>query len=188
MPTPKIIQQRLAQLEEQLALEYEKLSEFRQELAMSIGEAKTVLKLRISRELIPTIRRYETEYVGLVSQIINNEEAKDMEDKGEPSATAAVQLLAQAITQAQAAIKESISSANNASASALSAPDRSQEILERLCDIQQTLNDTSKSATAKLKVALPILPLLVSYELEIDTESFLTNAWQKIKGLFRAPN
>ena len=39
-------------------------------------------------------------------------------------------------------------------------------------------------AAAKLMVSLPIIPLIASYEMEIDTEATLVNVWRRVKSLF----
>jgi hypothetical protein len=44
--------------------------------------------------------------------------------------------------------------------------------------------ENGKSAAAKLKVALPIMPLIASYELELDTENFVLRSWRSIRSLF----
>jgi len=43
---------------------------------------------------------------------------------------------------------------------------------------------TDKAAAAKLKVSLPIIPLIASYEMEMDTEAVVVNVWRRIKSLF----
>lgn len=59
------------------------------------------------------------------------------------------------------------------------------DIQNTLQDILDQLQDINQSAAAKLKVTLPIIPLLAAYELELDTESLLNNTWDKVKALFR---
>ena len=61
----------------------------------------------------------------------------------------------------------------------------SDEIKGQLELIRQEIKDQSKSATAKLKFALPIVPGLASYELELDTENFLGEVWGKVRGLLK---
>ena len=59
------------------------------------------------------------------------------------------------------------------------------EIKEQLAQIRQEIQDQSKSATAKLKVVLPIIPGLASYELDLDTENFLSEMWGKVRNLLK---
>jgi hypothetical protein len=65
-------------------------------------------------------------------------------------------------------------------------PNRPEEITRLLTDIRRKLDDPGKVAAAKLKVALPIIPLIASYEMEMDTEAVLINVWRRIKSLFGA--
>ena len=75
-----IDRQRLADLEENLELLYEKLGEFQRELILSANaSAKFELKQRIKREVLPSIRRYEKEYWELYpveAIVISEEEAE----------------------------------------------------------------------------------------------------------------
>jgi hypothetical protein len=70
---------RLNDLKDNLELLYEKLGEFEQELIISSSKpANFELKQRIKREILPLIRKYETEYWELYPQeaiIISDEEA-----------------------------------------------------------------------------------------------------------------
>jgi len=58
-------------------------------------------------------------------------------------------------------------------------------MLNLLEEIKQKLNEPGKSAAAKLKVTLPIIPMVASYDLELDTENFLVNVWHKTRDLFQ---
>ena len=40
---------------------------------------------------------------------------------------------------------------------------------------------TDKAAAAKLKVSLPIIPLIASYEMEMDTEAVVVNVWRRMQ-------
>src|SRR6185369_3053482 len=64
--------------------------------------------------------------------------------------------------------------------------DQSEEFRRLLIDIRAKLDEPGKAAAAKLKVVLPLIPLVASYELELDTESFVTQVWHHVKGLFRS--
>lgn len=59
------------------------------------------------------------------------------------------------------------------------------EMQKQLNLILTEIQAQNKSAVAKLKVALPIIPLIASYELELDTESFLGELWRKIRGVLQ---
>jgi hypothetical protein len=59
------------------------------------------------------------------------------------------------------------------------------DMQEKLDIILQEIKAQNKSAAAKLKVALPIVPLMANYELELDTENFFGELWGKIRGLLK---
>lgn len=56
-------------------------------------------------------------------------------------------------------------------------------VLEKLTRLLTELQ-TGKAASAKLKITLPIVPLLVNYEMELDTESTLSQLWRKTRAFF----
>ena len=65
-------------------------------------------------------------------------------------------------------------------------PNRPEEITRLLADIRRKLDDPGRVAAAKLKLTLPIIPLLVSYEMQTDTEGVLVSVWRRMKSLFGA--
>ena len=154
--------QRLAHLKNLLELLYEKLGEFEQELIITANiPAKFELKQKIKREILPDIRRYEAEYWELYpieTIIISNEEAETQLAEVEK----AVQSI-ERIPQTKYPL----------------------ELIPLLQDIRSKLNEGDKAASAKLKVTLPLIPLLASYELEMDTEGFMYKTWNAIKRLAR---
>jgi hypothetical protein len=156
-PLDKLIVKRIQQLEEQLDLWQDKLHEFEMELGMAEGaNARSSVKQRIKREITPAIAKITREYSRLATQV----------EYEEAEAEPIVAELVDAIDgQRDQLVKYEPS------------------IQVQLDSIRQELRDLNKSATAKLKVALPIVPTLVSYELDLDTENFLTEIWGKIRGL-----
>jgi len=154
--------QRLAHLKNLLELLYEKLGEFEQELIISGSTpAKFELKHKIKREILPDIRRYEAEYWELYpieTIIISNEEAETQ--------------LAQ-VEQAVESIER------------IPQTEYPLQLIPLLQDIRAKLNEGDKAASAKLKVTLPLIPLLASYELEMDTEGVMYKTWKAIKRLAR---
>jgi hypothetical protein len=54
-----------------------------------------------------------------------------------------------------------------------------------LREIRDKLNEQELPAAAKLKAALPLVPGILSYEVELDTESSLRRAFGPIRRLFR---
>jgi hypothetical protein len=155
--------QRLADIKENLELLYEKLGEFEKELIIRDSTpAKFELKHKIKREILPDIRRYEAEYWELYpieTIIISNEEAETQ--------------LAQ--------LEQAVESMERIPQTAEYPP----QLIPLLQDIRVKLDEGDKAASAKLKVTLPLIPLLASYELEMDTEGVMYKTWKAIKRLAR---
>ncbi len=109
---------------------------------------------------MPKIRRYEREYWSLLSI----ESVVIPENKAQ-----------EAITKLESAVtvfeSEIVSDNDN----------YSPEIISLLQEIKADLNNSSKTASAKLKVTLPLIPMIASYELEADTEGLVYEAWKFIK-------
>jgi hypothetical protein len=154
--------ERLNDLKDILDLLYEKLGEFEKELFTSSSKpANFELKQRIKREILPNIRKYETEYWELYPQeaiIISDEEAETQLVK---------------VEQAVVSI-ENITSITYPS-----------ELISLLQEIRYKLEKQDKAASAKLKVVLPLIPAIASYEMEIGTEGLMYKTWEKIKKIVR---
>ncbi|MBD2498410.1 hypothetical protein [Nostoc sp. FACHB-280] len=153
---------RLNDLKDILNILYEQLGEFEKELIMNPHiTVRVEMKQRIRRDILPAIRKYETEYWGLYPQeaiIISDEEAETQLVK---------------VEQAVVSI-EQISSTTHPS-----------ELIFLLHEIRDKLEEQDKAASAKLKVVLPLIPAIASYELEMETEGLMYKAWQKIKRIVR---
>lgn len=153
---------RLSDLKKILNLLYEKLGEFEEELIISSSKpAKFELKQRIKQEILPSIRQYETEYWGLYPQeslVISEEEA-------------ASQLVK--VEQAVESIER------------ISLNFYPLQLIPLLQDIRAELREQNKPASAKLKVVLPLIPAIASYEMEMETEGLMSTTWKTIKGLVR---
>jgi hypothetical protein len=153
---------RLTDLDSLLDLLYEKLGVFEREIILSTSVAvQFELKQRIKREIMPSIRRYETEYWELYPQdeIVFSEEV------------AASQLVK--VERAVNAIE------------LIPANTYPPELIPLLQDLQAKLAEPDKIASAKLKVALPLIPAIASYEFELATEGLMSQAWKSIKRLVR---
>jgi len=154
---------RLNDLEELLSIIYEKRHEFEKERQITTSAAqKFELKQRIKKDILPDLKRYESEQARLLADIANIEHLVE--------------------TEADPLVGELLQAATKIQQQHDSLPG---DIQQKLQDIQEMLQAPGKSAAAKLKISLPIIPLLASYELELDTESFFTQAWDKIKTLFQ---
>ena len=154
---------RLSRVKELLAIQYEKLSEFEKAIELADGPSQRIaLRQQLKRNLLPSLREREREYASLLAHNVSVESL--------PAAEA--QELVSDLT---------VASNRVASYSSDGAP---KEVLELLREMKEKLDEPGKSAAAKLKVVLPIVPLIASYELELDTENFVVKIWHKVRNLF----
>ena len=153
--------QRIAELIDLLELLYQKLSAFEKELIISDSVSKKFeLKQQIKREILPNIRTYEAEYWSrypVESIVISEQEA------------------AQHLYQ----VENAVTTMEQASAS--SYPTALVPLLE---EIRDRLNE-DKSASAKLKLALPLVPAIATYEVELETSKAMQQAWNSLKNWIR---
>ncbi len=110
------------------------------------------------------IREYEAEYWQLLAQ-----EAKSYQLEEEAASNAIVEVHAQVV--------EVIDSQSH-----VNYPD---DLRQLLLEIRDKLNEPGQLAAAKAKLALPLIPGIVSYEVELDTENALRRVFQPIKRLFK---
>jgi hypothetical protein len=153
---------RLTDLDSLLDLLYEKLGVFEREIILSTSVAvQFELKQRIKREIMPSIRKYETEYWELCPQdeIVISEEVATSQLMKVERAVNAIELIP--------------------------ATTYPPELIPLLQDLQVKLAEPDRIASAKLKVALPLIPAIASYEFELATEGLMSQAWKSIKGLVR---
>lgn len=164
MPNNKRIVQRIQQLERLLDIEYDKFYDFEEQYTLlAASPARTSLRMIIEREVLPSIRNHETEIAKLLIEIseskqISNEEAENICSE-----------LINVVTDLKSKENDSFPSI----------------ILEKLDELQTKLNEPDKSSTAKLKASLPIIPSLISYDIEVDPKLFFSQIWRKIKSLFK---
>ena len=151
-------QQRLSDLQSNLDLLYEKLGTFERELILNADiNQRFAIRQRIKDEILPSIRQFEAEYWEL--------KPKETIVISEPEAEETLSNIKQVVTT----IEE---------ADAMAYPPEMQQLL---VDIRSKLNDLDKAAAAKLKIVLPIIPMLASYELEMDTEALLSRLWRSLR-------
>ncbi|AFY40632.1 hypothetical protein Lepto7376_4534 [[Leptolyngbya] sp. PCC 7376] len=154
--------QRLSDLQEILELRYEQLGVFRKQLAMTASvPEKFQLRQTIKREILPDIRQSEKEYwkiYPLETIVVSEDEA-----------TAQLALVSEAV--------ESFDKASNT--------EYAEELILLLNEIRRLLEDLTQPASAKLKVALPLIPAIASYEIEMETSGLMNKAWESIKGMTR---
>ncbi|MBV6402737.1 MAG: hypothetical protein CNIPEHKO_03050 [Anaerolineales bacterium] len=160
--------QRLNDLEDILSLYYEKLKVFQRELAISSNvDAKFSITKRIEREIIPYIRQYETEYANLLASELNEIEISN-ED-----ANIVVVEIQEVVTLAKEVAQEK----------------QAERLMNSLEKIENALAKPV-SAKGKLQAAIPIIPGIISYQLELELDPYnsLVSLWQKIKEKFMKKN
>lgn len=156
------LKQRLTDLEDLLELYYEKLAEHEQELSMTASpNVRNEAKQRIKREIMPNIRKYEAEYWSLLRQSANASDIAELES--------------------QSAISTVVQNYEIIQAKPM--PD---EVLQKLQEILDKLNEPGTAAAAKAKFAVNVIPGVLAYEFELDTENALRQAFAPIKQLFSA--
>lgn len=155
-------QQRLTDIKYILELLYTKLSIFERELIVSGSiSVKFELQQKIKTEILPNIRTYEKEYWDLypLNTIVISE--RDAEAN---------------LFQVEQALK---------SLDHISSTKYPSGLVPLLEEMQAQLNDLHKPFSAKLKIALPLIPAIAAYELEMETEGLMYRAWKSIKELVR---
>lgn len=154
---------RLADLEKTLELRYETLSKAEKRLAITDEIfAKDAIEKRIREEVLPELRKCESEYWQLLAQ-----EARSYTVAEIDATNAIVEVEAQVIR-----VIESQSNGND-------------ELIRLLEEILDKLNKPGTPAAAKAKLALPLIPGIVSYEVELDTENSLRRVFEPIKRLYK---
>ena len=153
--------QRLAHLEDTIKILYDRLGYLEKELAIiSPGsDKKFEIQQRIKTEVLPDIFRYEKEYWELYP----------MQEVVIPEDQAASQLVQ--VEQAVTSLEQG------------SFAEYPPEMFALLQEIRASLDGLERSASAKLKVAIPLIPTIASYELEMDTEGVMSKTWKPLRGL-----
>lgn len=155
---------RIRNSEEVIEILYGRLHEFEKRMVSTANVAERFsLRQRIHDEIIPDIRKRNKEYADLLVGLTDSANLPSEESET---------ILEEVVEAIDVAEKE--------------APKNTpQKMLQLLKEIKEKLNEPGKSAAAKLKLSLPIIPIISAYELELDTENFLTNVWRKVTNLFR---
>lgn len=171
------IEQRLNDLDDLLKLYYEKLKYYQMERGMAEGiGAKFAIDKRIEMEILPHIMKFETEYARLLSQ-----EVGDM-DISDEDATASTEKIQTAISEIQ---KKAASSEFIKIVSDKEKGQQLKALVTSVEDAQKVLIEPGKSPQGKLKASLPLLPGIISYELELDAHSVLLDIWKNLKAKFK---
>lgn len=154
---------RLTDLEQSLDSLYETLGEAQKRLAYAndIFE-KNSIKQRIRKEVLPELHQVEAEYWQQIEQ-----KAKFYEPEEVEATNAIVEVEAQVVRVIE------------------SQPNGNDELIRLLEEILDKLNKPGTPAAAKAKLALPLIPGIVSYEVELDTENSLRRVFEPIKRLYK---
>ncbi|MBG1266761.1 hypothetical protein [Nostoc sp. WHI] len=156
---------RLADVEKNLELWYENLGSMEQVLAITYdARARIAINQQIQYDILPQIRKYEVEYWQLLAQEVAHSCAIEEFD-----ARNAIVHVVQEVKRIE-------------NKSSVHYPD---DFMQLLLEIRDKLNEPETPATAKAKLALPLLPGILSYEVELDTENALRRAFLPLKGLFK---
>ncbi len=143
-------------LEGQLEIWEDKLNDFKKEYAHAEGaEARFSLKRKINDEINPAIAEINKQYITLIDGV-------DIVE-----------------AEAKPIIEEFEKAAENTSYQL------SDELQQQLSAILQEIRGQNKNSVAKLRVILPIIPMLFNYELELDKEKFWNDTYGKINGKIR---
>lgn len=155
---------RLAEIEKELELKYEILNGAKKRLAMTDEIfAKTAIQQRIREEVIPEIRQCEAEYWDILAQESAFSTVEEVDARN-----AIVEVVGQ-VEQIE-------------NQPATNYPD---ELMRLLREIRDKLNEPGTPAAAKAKFILPLVPGILAYEVELDTENTLRKVLQPIKRVFR---
>ncbi|NEQ66366.1 MAG: hypothetical protein F6K21_12850 [Symploca sp. SIO2D2] len=154
---------RLTELEKTLELHYDTLSKAQKRLSYTDDIfAKEAIKKRIQEEVLPELLALETQYWQLLAQAARNCDVPEVE------ANDAIIEVVQEVELIQ------------------SQPDKyPDELMQKLQAILDKLNEPGQFAAGKAKLALPLIPGIVSYEVELDTENALSRVFRPIKLLYK---
>ena len=108
------------------------------------------------------VRVYEIEYWQQLPQRANSYELEEVDARN-------------AIVEVEAQVVRVIESQ----------PNVNDELIHLLVEIRDILKEPGAPASAKLKAALPLIPGILSYEFELDTENSLRTVLQPIRRLFQ---
>jgi len=155
-------QQQLQYIETELKILDKKTHKFKVEISTTSGNEKITLEQKLEDEILPKLHQLEQEYAGLLTELSDEQILKQLEPEAQPL----VGELIHDVEKFQQQISPS--------------PELTQALQQILAELQMV----NTSATAKLKVTLPLIPLLASYDLTLDTEAFFTRLRRKIQSLF----
>lgn len=154
---------RLIHVREILDIKYEKLNEFERSLELVDGVSQKIdLKQKIRRDLLPSIREYEQEYASLLCELPTIEGLEE-NDAALPIAS----------FQRDLVVIRNLPQIQN-----------EPGLVEKLDRLEESLAKPGTPVSGKLKLLIPVIPLLLQYEIELDTENTLRRTWRALVNVF----
>jgi hypothetical protein len=154
--------QRLADLEKLLDVEYKRLGFFQLKISEGVSaDQEFYYTQQINNYIMPRIRQYEEEYYSILAQEVDYCEVAEVD---------ASQAIVEVVPKLEQIVNNSTTNYPN-------------ELMQKLQKILDTLNEQERPAANKLIAAVPVIPGIVSYQLEIDTEISLKRVFEGIRQL-----
>ncbi len=152
--------QRLADLEESIETNYQKLAKFQKRLDRTASVREEFDIEGDIPKIRKVIRNYDAEYWALLAQ-----ETRSYAVEENDASSAIVEVQAQVVQVIE------------------SQPNLNEELMQKLQAIIDKLNKPETPVAAKAMLVLPLIPGILSYEVELDTEKSLRMAFDPIKNL-----
>lgn len=156
-------QQWLADLEERIQTNYQKLAKFQERLDRTASVREQYDIEGDIPKIRKTIRDSQTEYWELLAQEAYTCKLAEVDVSD---------AIVEVGPKAERIVKQS----------STKYPD---DLMQKLQEILDKLNEPQTPAAAKLRAALPLIPGIMSYELELDTEISLKRVFEGIRQLLR---
>jgi hypothetical protein len=155
---------RLADLEKILDVEYKRLGFFQLKISEGVSADQEFYNTQqINNYIMPRIRQYEEEYWSILAAEAPSCEVAELD---------ASYALVEVVPKIERIVNQS----------STKYPD---ELMQKLQEILDKLNEPKTPAAAKLKAALPLVPFIMYYELELDTEILLRRVFERMRQLFK---
>jgi hypothetical protein len=165
MTTPHFNPNRRRELEKLLKIVYDRRHDLEQDVEMNVGDLKHSASQILREKLLPRLRSLEQEYAEELIAAVSESKLSALDG----DASALVARLSELSTQI----------ANTAPR------DAAPELWRSLETMRTALSREDRSAPAKLKITLPLIPAICAYEMEIEPAKMMKEIWNTAKELFR---
>ena len=156
--------QRLADVEKLLDVEYKRLGFFQLKISEGVSaDQEFYYTQQINNYIMSRIRQYEEEYWSILAAEAPSCEVAEVD---------ASQALVEVVPKLEQIVNNSTTNYPN-------------ELMQKLQEILDTLTEQERPVANKLIATLPIIPYIMSYQLEIDTEISLKRVFEGIRQLLR---